>query len=150
MGARDTLEPKVKLTSRYRLIAYALHAARTTHAVAWDVVLCPPMPTPVFPHDHTPEGKDRHIDIDGKSYPYLDQIVWPAVATLVGLPATAAPIGLSPAGLPIGVQIIGPYLEDRTPLRFAELIERAFGALLRRRGLRHEVKSNWRCFLHAR
>lgn len=95
------------------------------------------MPTPVFPHDHTPERKDRHIDIDGQSYPYLDQIVWPAVATLVGLPATAAPIG---------VQIIGPYLEDRTPLRFAELIERAFGALLRRRGLRHEVKSNWRCF----
>ena len=30
------------------------------------------------------------------------------------------PIGLAPAGLPIGVQIIGPYLEDRTTLRFAE------------------------------
>ena len=97
---------------------------------AWDVVLCPPMPTPAFPHDHTPEQKDRHIEIDGKSYPYLDQIVWPGVATLVGLPATAAPIGRSVGGLPIGVQIIGPYLEDRTTLRFAELIEREFGGFV--------------------
>jgi amidase len=28
--------------------------------------------------------------------------------------------------LPIGVQIIGPYLEDRTTLAFADLIEREF------------------------
>jgi len=96
----------------------------------WDVVLCPPMPTVAFPHDHTPEQKDRRIAIDGQSYPYLDQIVWPGLATLPGLPATAAPIGLAPAGLPIGVQIIGPYLEDRTTLRFAELIERAFGGFV--------------------
>jgi amidase len=96
----------------------------------WDVVLCPPMPTPAFAHDHIPEQKDRYIDIDGKSFPYLDQIVWPGVATLAGLPATAAPLGPSPAGLPIGVQIIGPYLEDRTPLRFAELIEREFGGFV--------------------
>jgi amidase len=96
----------------------------------WDVVLCPPMPTPAFPHDHTPEQKDRRITIDGKIYPYLDQVVWPGVATLAGLPATAAPIGLSAAGLPIGVQIIGPYLEDRTTLRFAELIEREFGGFV--------------------
>lgn len=96
----------------------------------WDVVLCPPMPTIAFPHDHTPEQKDRRIAIDGQSYAYLDQIVWPGLATLPGLPATAAPIALAPAGLPIGVQIIGPYLEDRTTLRFAELIERAFGGFV--------------------
>jgi amidase len=46
---------------------------------------------------------------------------------LSGLPATAAPIGRSPEGLPIGMQIIGPALEDRTTLRFAELIEQEFG-----------------------
>jgi hypothetical protein len=29
-----------------------------------------------------------------------------------------APIDRSPSGLPIGVQIIGPYLEDRTTIAF--------------------------------
>jgi amidase len=38
-----------------------------------------------------------------------------------------APIDRSDRGLPIGVQIIGSYLEDRTTLAFAELIEREFG-----------------------
>jgi amidase len=96
----------------------------------FDVVLCPPMPTPAFPHDHNPDQRARQIDIDGELHPYLDQIFWPGVATVVGLPASAAPIGLSDSGLPIGVQIIGPYFEDRTPLRFAELIEREFGGFM--------------------
>jgi amidase len=96
----------------------------------WDVVLCPPMPTPAFPHDHTPDQRERRIDIDGRPYPYLDQIVWPGVATVAGLPATAAPIGLADGGLPIGVQVIGPFLEDRTTMRFAELIEREYGGFV--------------------
>jgi len=97
---------------------------------AFDVVLCPVMPTPASPHDHSPEQRKRRIKIDGVEHSYLDQIVWPGIATLVGLPATAAPIGRSPDGLPIGVQIIGPYLEDRTPIAFAGLIERAFGGFV--------------------
>jgi amidase len=96
----------------------------------FDVVLAPPMPTPAYPHDHSPDQRQRRIDIDGKAYPYLDQIYWPGVATVVGLPATAAPIGLSDTGLPIGVQIIGPILEDRTTIRFAELIEQEFGGFV--------------------
>jgi amidase len=56
------------------------------------------------------------------------------IATLPGLPATALPIGLSPDGLPIGVQIIGPWLEDRTPIRLAELIEREVGGFVAPRG----------------
>jgi amidase len=92
----------------------------------WDLVLCPPMPTPAFPHDHNPNYLQRQIDIDGVRCPYPDQIVWPSVATVAGLPATVAPIDRSEAGLPVGVQIIGPYLEDRSTIRFAELIEREF------------------------
>jgi amidase len=49
------------------------------------------------------------------------------MATLACLPATAVPIGKTKAGLPIGVQIIGPYLEDRTTIAFAGMVERAFG-----------------------
>jgi amidase len=47
-----------------------------------------------------------------------------------GLPATVIPIDHSQAGLPIGVQIVGPYLEDRTPIAFAELLEREFGGFV--------------------
>jgi amidase len=39
------------------------------------------------------------------------------------LPATAVPIGATRAGLPIGMQIIGPYLEDRTTIAFAGLLD---------------------------
>ena len=96
----------------------------------WDVVLCPPMPTAAFPHDHRMPYSVRRIEVDGKEYPYLDQLVWPGIATTPGLPATAIPIDRSETGLPIGVQIIGPYLEDRTTLAFAELIEREFGGFV--------------------
>ena len=40
-------------------------------------------------------------------------------ATLTGLPATTAPVGLMRDGLPVGIQIIGPYLEDATPIDLA-------------------------------
>ena len=94
----------------------------------WDVVLCPAMPTPAFPHDHSSPIEFRRLKIDGKSFSYLDaQIVWPGLAAIAGLPATVAPIDLSNSGLPIGAQIIGPYLEDRTTIAFAELLEREFG-----------------------
>lgn len=94
----------------------------------WDVVLCPAMPTPAFAHNHSFPIESRRIEIDGKSYSYLDaQVVWPELAATPGLPATVAPIDRSESGLPIGVQIIGPYLEDRTTIAFAELLEREFG-----------------------
>jgi amidase len=96
----------------------------------FDAVICPIMPTPAYPHDHSPEQEARRIDIDGKPYSYPDQLAWPGIATLPGLPATAIPIGFSPEALPIGVQIVGPWLEDLTPLKLAELIEREFGGFV--------------------
>jgi amidase len=96
----------------------------------WDVVLCPVMPTAAFPHDHTPDALARTLDVDGKPYPYMDQMFWPSFATLLGLPATVVPIARTPEGLPVGVQIIGPALEDRTTLAFAKLIERELGGFV--------------------
>jgi amidase len=94
----------------------------------WDVVLYPPASVPAFPHDHSLPIEGRNIVIDGKAHPYYDAcFVWADPATTCGLPATAAPIDRSPTGLPIGVQIIGPYLGDRTTIAFAGLIEREFG-----------------------
>jgi amidase len=92
----------------------------------FDVVLFPVMPTPAFPHDHSPMAT-RRIDVDGTEYDYLDQIALAGVATLPGLPATALPIGRSAEGLPIGVQAVGPMYGDRTTIRFAELAARELG-----------------------
>jgi amidase len=97
---------------------------------SFDAVICPVLPTPAYPHDHSAEQETRRIDIDGKDFAYPDQLAWPGIATLPGLPATAIPIGLAPDGLPVGVQIVGPMLEDRTPLRLAELIEHEFGGFI--------------------
>jgi len=97
----------------------------------FDAVICPVMPTPAYPHDHSPQQEARRIDIDGKDHLYPDQLAWPGIATLPGLPSTAIPLGLSPEGLPVGVQIVGPWLEDRTPLELAALIEREFGGFVR-------------------
>jgi amidase len=96
----------------------------------FDAVICPIMPTPAYMQDQSPEQEDRRIKIDGKDYSYPDQLAWPGIATLPGLPATAIPLGLNSQGLPLGVQIVGPYLEDRTPLRLAELIEQEFGGFI--------------------
>ncbi len=100
----------------------------------FDIVLCPAMPTPAFPHDHSPQ-RARLLDIDGRKILYDDQIVWAAIATLFGLPATVAPIDRSETGLPIGVQIIGDYLEDRTTIAFAALLEQEFGGFVPPPGL---------------
>jgi hypothetical protein len=67
---------------------------------------------------------------DGQSQPYINNIIWAGPATGAGLPATVAPIGRTESGLPIGVQIIGPYLEDSTPIQFAQLLEQAFGGFV--------------------
>jgi len=97
----------------------------------WDVVLYPPASVPAFSQDHSLPIEARHIEIDGEARSYLDAcFVWADPATTCGLPVTAAPIEISPDGLPIGVQIIGPYLEDRTTIAFAELLEREFGGFV--------------------
>jgi amidase len=56
---------------------------RTRHREQWrqlfvefDVVLCPAMPTPAFPHDQDPDQWNRRIIIDGKPFDYADQLVW--------------------------------------------------------------------------
>jgi amidase len=97
----------------------------------WDVVLFPPAAVPAFPHDHSVPLESRHIQIDREAYPFVDAcFIWADPATTCGLPSTVAPIDRSPEGLPVGVQIVGPYLEDRTTIAFAGLLEREFGGFV--------------------
>jgi amidase len=89
----------------------------------WDVVICPSAATVAFPHDDRPFDQ-RTIAIDGQSRPYHLLPLWTAWPTPTGQPVTAMPIGRDEAGLPIGMQIIGPRLEDRTPIAFARIVEK--------------------------
>jgi amidase len=57
----------------------------------------------------------------------MDHVSWIALATSAFLPATSAPIGVTPDGLPVNIQIIGPYLGDKTTIRFAELLAEVRG-----------------------
>ena len=93
----------------------------------FDALICPVTPTAAFPHDFTPNQNARQMKVNGAPRAYFENVLWPGVATLPGLPATAFPLGRTADGLPIGAQIVGPWLEDRTTLALARLIEREFG-----------------------
>jgi len=98
---------------------------------AFDAVIYPVAAVPAFPQDQSEPFDARQLDIDGKAYNYSDAcFIWADPASTCGLPATAVPIERTPSGLPVGVQIIGPYLEDRTTIALAELIEREFGGFV--------------------
>jgi len=102
----------------------------------WDVLLAPAINVLAYPHIERawpPDDSDLTLTftIDGRAVPYLHGLVYPAVSTVAGQPATAFPAGRSREGLPIGFQAVGPYLEDRTPIRFAALLAREMGGFTR-------------------
>lgn len=92
-----------------------------------DVFLLPTVFTTAFPHDHTPPDARMIPMPEGGEQPFFNLTSYIAPATLTGCPATTAPAGLSKSGLPVGIQIVGPYLEDATPIRFAALLAREIG-----------------------
>ena len=95
----------------------------------WDVLLSPITLIPAFEHDDSPQG-ERTIIVDEAHVDYYLQIFYPSIATFPGQPATAFPVTRSSEGLPIGLQAIGPYLEDRTPIEFAHLLEQELGGFV--------------------
>jgi amidase len=86
----------------------------------YDAFLLPVDFTPAFPHNHAnPDILARKIRTTEGEREYRDQTRWICFATLTGCPVTVAPVGRTKAGLPVGVQIMGPYLEDATPIDIA-------------------------------
>jgi amidase len=84
-----------------------------------DAFLLPTALVPAFPHDHAGTPIMRVLATPRGDRPYPDLAFWISFASLAGLPATTAPVGLTPEGLPVGIQIVGPYLEDATPIDLA-------------------------------
>ena len=69
----------------------------------------------------------RTLEVDGAVRPYSDLIVWTSQFGYVYLPSTVVPVGFTKDGSPVGIQVVGPYLGDRTTLEFARHIERLRG-----------------------
>jgi len=92
-----------------------------------DVLLCPVTPVAAIPHDHTDPLPARKILVNGAERSYVELFAWISIATLGYLPAASAPVGLTRGGLPVGVQIVAPYLEDRTAVDFARRLGEVIG-----------------------
>ena len=78
-------------------------------------------------HDHDGDVMTRTITVNGAARPYTDQSIWTGLAGGVYLPAAVAPVGRTADGLPVGMQVIAPYLEDRTAIDVARHLSRATG-----------------------
>jgi amidase len=96
--------------------------------------LFPVNSVPAIAHDHSEPMLARTIHVNGQTRAYADLFGWIAPATLNYLPATVVPVGRTPQGHPVGIQIVGPYLEDRTTLAFAAHLERLVGGFERPAG----------------
>jgi len=107
------------------------------HRAAWetvfadvDVLLSPVCSVNAFAHDDA-FFYDRQLLIDGVAHPYYRLSAIPALASLAGLPAAVFPTGrFAATGAPIGLQAMGRYLDDRTVLRFARLVEAQIGGFV--------------------
>lgn len=97
-----------------------LNAEWTRFFGDFDILLCPVTLSAAYPVDETTIREDRTINVSGKQVDYNDQLFWSGYSTMPSLPVTTIPIGLLPTGLPVGLNIIGPYLEDKTTLAFAK------------------------------
>jgi amidase len=95
-----------------------------------DALLMPVAVVPAIPHDHSEPFTSRTIEIDGASRSYLDMFGWITLATIGYLPATVVPVGHTAAGLPVGLQIVGPYLEDRTTLAVGRCVAQELGGFV--------------------
>lgn len=105
-------------------------AAWQTYFETHDVFLCPTAFVAAFPHDHSEPQTARKLDTPAGKRNYMDLLSWMTFATLAGLPATTAPVGRTASGLPVGLQIVGPYLEDATPIEFAAQIAEVVGGFV--------------------
>lgn len=96
----------------------------------YDIFLCPAAAVAAFPQDEGVAREFRTIQVNGRAEGYNDQLFWAGISGATYLPATVAPLGPGgQSGLPVGVQIVGPYLGDLTTIRFAGLLEQAFGGV---------------------
>ncbi|MFK0254997.1 amidase [Streptomyces sp. NPDC090445] len=84
-----------------------------------DVLITPAVPSTCVDDQTSTPVPSRFITVNGQKRPYFDQTAWLNLAGHVRLPAVVMPAGRTADGLPLAIQIIGPYLADRTVIDMA-------------------------------
>ena len=92
-----------------------------------DVLLAPVSFVAAFEHQFEGNVYTRRLEVDGVDRPYAHLIAWTSQFGYVYLPATVVPVGMTDGGLPVGIQVVGPYLGDRTTIEFARYLEGLLG-----------------------
>lgn len=94
-----------------------------------DILLCPVSPVPAFAHVHDPQGSNwaNSVLTDFDDLPYRQLLRWNTLIGSAYLPVTTPPIGRTEAGLPVGIQVVAPFLHDRTALAFARCMHDVLG-----------------------
>jgi amidase len=119
LGHREWLELKIE-QARVRAIWAEWFSQ-------FDVLLCPVMPMPAFVHDTAVPFMERTTLINGQARAHMDCTAWTGLVGVAYLPSTVIPVGRTGTGLPVGMQVVGPYLEDRTSLQAAKQLAEVMG-----------------------
>lgn len=94
-----------------------------------DILLCPVAPVPAFQHVHATDGSNwaKSVLAEYDDLPYRHLLRWNTLIGSAYLPVTVPPIGRTANGLPVGIQVVAPYLHDRTAIEFARRMQEVLG-----------------------
>ncbi|MCX4677688.1 amidase family protein [Streptomyces sp. NBC_01433] len=107
---------------------HALRAKWAGYFTTHDVLITPAAPTAAVLDQTSVPSQDRYITVDGEKRSFFDQTSWVNLSSPVGLPSVVMPTGQTSDGLPLAIQIIGPYLSDRTVIGVAKLLAKVLPA----------------------
>jgi amidase len=92
-----------------------------------DVLLCPVVAMPAFPHDQDGDIGTRTVDVDGVPRPHMSTIGWCGLVSVLGLPSVVMPVGRTGSGLPVGVQVVAAHGNDHVAVAFARFAAEVLG-----------------------
>ena len=93
----------------------------------FDVLLCPVAVTTAIGHQQTGTLSSRIMRVGGVDVPYFLLGAWASLIGAAYLPSTSTPVGRTAAGLPVGVQVVAPFLRDRTAIAVSGWITELVG-----------------------
>jgi amidase len=87
-----------------------------------DLLLCPAVGSPAFPHNREGTLFERTTEVDGEQHALLELTAWLGFIGVIGVPSVCVPIGRTADDLPVGMQIVAPWYHERRAIRAAQLL----------------------------